>query len=185
MHNDKENGYYKNESYFAASTSSTGRNKSDCMKCHSPFNWDPASVHNTITNFKGITCAICHNIHDMGESINRTGKSYAWFNRDAFLDGTRWIRNYTVMANTTELCGNCHSNDNPRVFRAGPGWNKTTDTTPISPHGWPAKDIFMGSFKQSGLLKYECIDCHMYKNVTNGTGDPLSDTEKIMDIASK
>ena len=195
LHNDKDNGFYKNDSYFANQTgfvvSSTGllgpgRNNSDCMKCHSPFEWNPASNISNVSDFKGITCAVCHNIHDMGESINRTGKVYSWFNRDAIYDGSRYIRNYTAMANTTELCGNCHSNDNPRIYKAGPGWNGTDATNtsatvyPISSHGWPAKDLFIGSFKQkeSGL-NFECIDCHMYINKTNATGGIANDTEKI------
>jgi len=36
-------------------------------------------------DYKGITCGVCHNIHDMGDSINRSigNKSYSWYNRDA------------------------------------------------------------------------------------------------------
>jgi hypothetical protein len=115
----------------------------------------------------------------MGDWINKTGKVYGWYNRDAIqLSATEYQANYTV-ENITDLCGNCHSNDNARIYRSGPGWNKTTDTTPISPHGMPAKDIFVGSWKQSSVLKFECIDCHMYANKTDGTGTFLNDSDKI------
>lgn len=189
VHNDKDNGFYNNDSYFAnqtgfSSSGSPNRNNSDCMKCHSPFEWNPNTTISNVSDFKGITCSVCHNIHDMGEWINRTGKVYAWFNRDAFVttssSGSKtYIRNYSVMANTTELCGNCHSMDNPRIYNAGPGWNKTTDASPMSPHGRPSKDIFVGSWKQTSTLKFECIDCHMYINKTNSTGGLLNDSEKI------
>ncbi|MCX9086567.1 MAG: ammonia-forming cytochrome c nitrite reductase subunit c552 [Candidatus Methanoperedens sp.] len=181
--------FYKNDSYFANETgysSSSGapkRNNSECMKCHSPFEWNPKYIVGNVSDFRGITCAICHNVHDMGDSINESGLKYSWYNRDASYASGRYKANYTLMANTTELCGNCHSNDNPRIYRAGPGWNGTDATStsatvyPISPHGWPAKDLFLTSPKESGQ-GFECIDCHMYVNKTNATG-LASDTDKI------
>ncbi|MBZ0174571.1 MAG: ammonia-forming cytochrome c nitrite reductase subunit c552 [Candidatus Methanoperedens sp.] len=180
--------FYKNDSYFANQTgfSSSGapkRNNSECMKCHSPFEWNPSYIVRNVSDFRGITCAICHNVHDMGDSINESGLKYSWYNRDASYASGRYKANYTLMANTTELCGNCHSNDNPRIYRAGPGWNGTDATStsatvyPISPHGWPAKDLFLTSPKESGQ-GFECIDCHMYVNKTNATG-LASDTDKI------
>ena len=174
MHNDKENGFFKNETYFATST----RNNSSCSKCHSPTNWNPANESDVVApeDFKGITCAVCHDIHDMGDSINKSGLKYSWYNRDASYSSGRYSANYTLMANTTELCGNCHSN--VRLTREGPGWNGSSGN-PTSPHGWPAKDIFVGSWKQSSMLNFECIDCHMYINKTNATGYPLDDASKI------
>ncbi|MCE8424869.1 MAG: ammonia-forming cytochrome c nitrite reductase subunit c552 [Candidatus Methanoperedens sp.] len=171
LHNDKVNGQFYNNS--------TNYQNSSCSKCHSPFNWNPANQSDVVAaaDFKGITCAVCHNLHDMGDWITNNGKAYAWFNRDAFVSGTTYIRNYSVMANTTELCGNCHSNI--RIGREGPGWASSTSTTPISPHGFPAKDVFVGSWKQSSLLNFECIDCHMYINKTSGTGGILNDSGKI------
>lgn len=181
--------FYKNDSYFANQTgysSSSGapnRNNSECMKCHSPFEWNPSYIVRNVSDFRGITCGVCHNIHDMGDSINESGLKYSWYNRDASYSSGRYKANYTLMANTTELCGNCHSNDNPRIYRAGPGWNGTDATStsatvyPVSPHGWPAKDLFLTSPKQSGQ-DFECIDCHMYVNKTNATG-LVADTDKI------
>ena len=152
---------------------------SSCSKCHSPFNWDPLNESNIVAaaDYKGITCAVCHNIHDMGDSINNSvgNKSYSWYNKDAVVAATnettgaitRYKANYTMMANTTELCGNCHSNI--RVGRDAPGWTGTDATNgsknPIRPHGWPAKDIFVGSMKQSDpTLKFECIELpHVYQ----------------------
>lgn len=173
LHN-QSNGFYKNASYFANSTS---RTNSSCSKCHSPFNWDPKNESNIVAaaDFKGIVCAICHDIHDMGDWINNTGKVYGWYNRDAIYSSGRYKANYTVMPNTTELCGNCHSNI--RIGRDGPGW--TSPTSPIKPHGWPAKDIFVGSWKESSSMNFECIDCHMYRNKTNATGGMLNDSDKI------
>lgn len=190
LHNDKApTSFYKNASYFAnqtgfvlsgSGTLSPGRNNSDCMKCHSPFDWNPAKTIGNVSDFKGITCSVCHNIHDMGGWINRTGKVYAWFNRDAFLSGTTYIRNYSVMANTTELCGNCHSNANPRIQSAGPGYYTiTSNTSPLTSHGRPAKDIFANSWKQTGLLKFECIDCHWSTMTKDSNGSVLPDSQKV------
>ncbi len=176
--------------YFNYTTNTVNKRDNDCLKCHSPFDWSPqkaadATAVNLSSTFKGITCDVCHDIHDMGDSINKSeGRKYAWYNRDAtpsYSKGviTRYKANYSRMTDTIELCGNCHSNDNPRRYKLGPGWNKTTDSTPISPHGFPAKDIFVGSWKQSGILKFECIDCHMYINKTNATGGIANDSEKI------
>lgn len=188
-HNQKkEDSFYKNESYFANQTSYSGsgtpqRNNSECMKCHSPFEWNPSYIIRNVSDFRGVTCAVCHNVHDMGDSINESGLKYSWYNRDASYSSGRYKANYTLMANTTELCGNCHSNDNPRIYRAGYGWNGTDATStsatvyPISPHGRPTKDLFLTSPKQSGQ-DFECIDCHMYINKTNATG-LMSDTDKI------
>ena len=187
-HNDKVNGFYKNDSYFANQTGFSGtgspqRNNSDCMKCHSPFEWNPSYTIRNVSDFRGITCAICHNVHDMGDSINASGLKYSWYNRDASYTSGRYKANYTLMANTTQLCGNCHSNDNPRIYKAGFGWNGTDATStsatvyPISPHGRPTKDLFLTSPKESGQ-GFECIDCHMYINKTNATG-MASDTDKI------
>lgn len=186
-HNDKEvsvedrdyNGFYFNN------TSQTVQSQEkSCLKCHSPIDWDPAKESDTTKvalpdDFKGILCTVCHNKDDMVNWINTTGQVYAWYNRDAIrVSSSEYRANYTRMADTIELCGNCHSNDNPRRYKAGPGYNKTTDTTPISPHGFPAKDIFVGSWKESSMLNFECIDCHMYLNTEyrNGT---MNDTDKI------
>lgn len=175
LHNDKVNGeFYVNATEFEAST----RDNSSCSKCHSPFNWNPANESDVVAaeDYRGVTCAVCHNTHDMGASItNSGGKKYSWYNRDAVFSGTRYKANYTLMADTIELCGNCHANI--RSGRDAPGWS--TSTTPIRPHGFPAKDIFVGSWKESSTLNFECIDCHMYINKTNGTGGIVSDAEKV------
>lgn len=174
LHNNKEVGdFYINESNF----DTTGNNNSSCSKCHSPTNWNPANESDIVKaeDFKGITCAVCHDIHDMGDSINKSGLKYSWYNRDASYSSGRYSANYTLMANTTELCGNCHAST--RIGRSAPGWSDAT--TPIRTHGFPAKDIFVGSWKQSSMLKFECIDCHMYTKKNNATGYPLNDTSKI------
>ncbi len=183
LHNES-NGFFKNVSYFE--TKADRRNTS-CQKCHSPSNWNPLNESDIIeaADFKGVTCDVCHNIHDMGDSItNSGGKKYSWYNRDAVPvlntttgNITRYKANYTLMANTTELCGNCHAS--VRIGRDGPGWVSATSTTPIKTHGFPAKDIFVGSWKQSSMLNFECIDCHLYINKTNATGGIANDTEKI------
>ncbi|MDO8726756.1 MAG: ammonia-forming cytochrome c nitrite reductase subunit c552 [Candidatus Methanoperedens sp.] len=186
-----------NSSFYRSINGTTGvvtikSRANSCLKCHSPMDWNPATAESVTTqvqltsDFKGIVCAVCHNIHDMGDSItNSVGKKYSWYNRDAIpvyntagTSITRYKANYTLMANTTELCGNCHSNI--RYGRTGPGYSTTTSVTPLAPHGFPAKDVFAGSWKQSSSLNFECIDCHMYINKTNATGAILNDSEKTM-----
>lgn len=184
-HNDREISYNKssNSSFYFNATSGTVKSRQNsCLKCHSPFDWNPATDSNTTnvqlsSDFKGIVCNVCHNIHDMGDWINETGKVYGWYNRDAINNSGVYQANYTVMDNTTELCGNCHSNI--RIGNTGPGWASSASTTPIKPHGYPAKDVFVGSWKQTSDLNFECIDCHMYRNKTNATGSLLNDSEKI------
>lgn len=190
LHNDKVNGgFYENGTNDRERASS-------CSKCHSPVNWNPVNEGSLVgvDAFKGITCEVCHNVHDMGDWLKKTqaqygvAKSYAWYNRDAIVAATnastgvptRYKANYTMMANTTELCGNCHSNI--RTGNTGPGWVTPTSRNPtglISPHGWPAKDVFVGSWKETSKLGFECISCHMYVKKTNDTGGVLNDSEKI------
>jgi len=186
LHNDKVNG-----GFFENGTTDLER-ASSCSKCHSPVNWNPVNGSTLVgaDAFRGITCEICHNVHDMGDWLKKTkatfgvAKAYAWYNRDAIVAGTnstgvptRYKANYTMMENTTELCGNCHANI--REGRSEPGWASATATTPIRPHGFPAKDIFVGSWKQTSALNFECKDCHMYVKKTNATGAVLNDSEKI------
>ncbi len=188
-HDDKEtslNHSNPNSSFYRSINGTTGAvtiksRQNSCNKCHSPIDWNPATDSNTTnvllpSDFKGITCTVCHNIHDMGDWIKNTGKVYGWYNRDAINNSGVYQASYTVMDNTTELCGNCHAN--VRIGREGPGWNGTGGN-PTKPHGFPAKDVFVGSWKQSSLLNFECKDCHMYINKTNATGVMLNDTEKI------
>ncbi len=187
LHNDKING-----GFFENGTSPRER-ASSCSKCHSPVNWNPANETSIVgaNAFKGITCQVCHNIHDMGDWLKKTmamfgtPKAYAWYNRDAVVAATdsegvptRYRANYSMMANTTELCGNCHANI--REGRSAPGWASDTATTPIRPHGFPAKDIFEGSVKQT-TFDFECIDCHMAKKIT----DPTNLTEKVLPDSQK
>jgi formate-dependent nitrite reductase cytochrome c552 subunit len=106
-------------------------------------------------------------------------KPYAWYNRDAIVSGTRYTANYTMMESTTELCGNCHSNI--RIGNEGPGWASATASSPISPHGFPAKDLFVGSLKESStFFKFECTSCHFAKMTRdeNGTTLPISQMVK-------
>jgi hypothetical protein len=188
-HNDREIAINKsnpNSSFYFSRNGTTGTvtissRENSCNKCHSPIDWNPATDSNTtkvlLTNdFKGIVCTICHNKDDMVNWINTNGQVYGWYNRDAIkVSATVYQANYTKMTDTTELCGNCHSNI--RNGSTGPGWASATATTPIKPHGFPAKDMFMGSPKQTGQ-KFECISCHMYKNTTYGVGT-ISDSEKV------
>lgn len=192
-HNDKEVGVNKSRNYngfYWNSTSGAPNSRQvSCNKCHSPKDWNPAKDSDT-TNvpltsaFNGITCGVCHNLHDMGDWLTKTeaafgaAKPYAWYNKDAILSGTRYKANYTMMESTTELCGNCHSNI--RIGNEGPGWASATASNPISPHGFPAKDLFVGSVKEAGLLKFECTSCHFAKMTRdeNGTKLPVSQMVK-------
>ena len=140
-------------------------NSDSCVRCHSPM-----------ADTKGITCSICHNIHNMTEWLNDTRaefgveKSYGWYNASV-------VGKYTMVENTTVLCGNCHYNG--RSGRTAPGWSSSTSTTPISPH-YPSKDVFIGSPKDTGQygIQFECGTCHIYKNTTYGNGT-LNDSQKV------
>jgi hypothetical protein len=207
-HNDMEVGVNKNpnSSFYRSINGTTGivttaSRMNSCDKCHSPFNWNPltdfnsngtqntATVKLTPDNFKGIICVVCHNIHDMGDWLKKTNatfgesKAYAWYNRDAVVAATnattgavtRYKANYTMMPSTIELCGNCHSNI--RIGNEGPGWNGSGGN-PTGIHGFPAKDIFVGSFKQS-QMNFECIDCHMATMIRDSSGSLLPDSRKV------
>ncbi len=201
VHNDKEvglSGGYNH--FFGVLNTTTGVANSQpnsCLKCKSPMDWNPATPESDTTkkpltdNFKGITCMVCHNLHDMGDWLAKTkaqfgeAKAYGWYNKDAIVAATdaqgvptRYKANYTMMASTIELCGNCHSNI--RYGNTGPGWASATAANPISPHGFPAKDVFDGSWKETGLLKFECIDCHMATMVKDSNGNVLPDSQKVM-----
>ncbi len=187
-HNDVEVGVSKNpnSSYYRSINGTTGvvttkSRANSCNKCHSPFNWNPltdyysngtantATVPLTPDNFKGITCDVCHNLHDMGDWLAKTkaafgtAKYYAWYNRDALVAATnsttgavtRYKANYTMMPNTVELCGNCHSN--VRIGSEGPGWATATSTTPISATWFPGKGYFCWFMER---VKYYEIRVH-------------------------
>src|SRR5659263_161793 len=207
-HNDMEVGVNKNpnSSFYRSINGTTGvvttaSRMNSCDKCHSPFNWKPSTdfnsngTQNTATvkltpdNFKGIICAVCHNLHDMGDWLKKTNatfgeaKAYGWYNKDAVVAATnattgaitRYKANYTMMSNTTELCGNCHSNI--RIGNEGPGWNGSNGN-PTGIHGFPAKDMFVGSWKQTSL-NFECIDCHMATMIKDSNGSVLPDSQKV------
>ncbi|CAG0978603.1 hypothetical protein METP3_01937 [Methanosarcinales archaeon] len=176
LHNGKEVG-----SFAFNQTTGVGKSRQNsCNKCHSPMNWDPKKDSNTtdvqLTNesFKGITCGVCHNLHDMGAWLNKTNttfgveKPYALYEK--YLSGTRYKGKYTMVANTTELCGNCHAS--VRIGRSEPGWPSGA-SNPNSTHGFPAKDIFVGSWKQTGMLKFECTSCHFAKMTRDENGTKL------------
>lgn len=150
-------------------------NTSGCAKCHSPMNWNTNASRDNYTieteDYKGIKCVVCHNIHDMGNWINNTGNVYAKYNKYSSSTG-----NYTVVANTTELCGNCHSN---KPDSSTAGWNGSGPHNSVVPHNSEQKDIFVGSWKSTETLvakgrNYECSDCHIYINMSVS----LTDSQK-------
>ncbi len=182
--------------YFNNNTKQPQSRPVSCTKCHSPFNWDPlqdsATTNVQLTaDFKGVSCTVCHNIHDMGDWIAKTkekfgeAKYYAWYDKDGIVRSrnattgapTAYRPNYSIMKSTIELCGNCHSN--VRRGNEGPGWASATAANPIGPHGFPAKDLFVGSWKESGLLKFECKDCHMAAKIKDSNGSILPDSQKV------
>ncbi|NJD75558.1 MAG: ammonia-forming cytochrome c nitrite reductase subunit c552 [Candidatus Methanoperedens sp.] len=154
-------------------------NRSSCARCHSPINWNPLNSTEIIApeDYKGVTCAICHNIHDMGDWLKKTGKPYAWYNRDAYNRTTHFRANYTMMATTTELCTNCHQN---RPEYSVPGWGSRGPHGAVVPHVSTQKEMFNGSFKDSSM-KFECANCHMY----NKTTDPANTTEPVLPDSQK
>ncbi|MCZ7394647.1 MAG: ammonia-forming cytochrome c nitrite reductase subunit c552 [Candidatus Methanoperedens sp.] len=179
---------------FNATTGYGSPQPNTCLQCKSPQNWNPANKDNItkipLTDFHGVTCMVCHNIHDMGDWLKKTqakygvAKAYGFYNKTAIITATdakgvptRYQAAYTMMDNTTMLCGNCHTNI--RAGNTGPGWASATATTPTSPHGVPAADVFAGSWKQTGLLNFECIDCHMATMTTDSNGNVLPDSQKV------
>jgi formate-dependent nitrite reductase cytochrome c552 subunit len=192
-HNDKVvavGGAIGNHFYgtFNATTGAGSSMRANtCLQCHSPQNWNAANTDNVttipLTDFHGITCMVCHNLHDMGAWLNQTkakygvSKFYGWYNKTAIKSGTRYQAAYTMMDNTTQLCGNCHTNI--RAGSTGPGWASATAANPISQHGIPAADVFAGSWKQTSLLNFECIDCHWSTKTKDSNGNVLPDSQKV------
>lgn len=149
-------------------------NTSRCARCHSPTNWDPLNASASIApeDYNGVTCAICHNIHDMGDWLKKTGKPYAWYKRDAINRTSYYRANYTAETSTTGLCTNCHQN---RPEYAEPGWTGRGPHGAIVPHISAQKDMFNGSVKESEQ-NFECADCHMFIKKT----DPNNMTEQVL-----
>jgi len=202
-HNDKVVGLSGGANHFYGTLNNTtgvaNSQPNSCLKCKDPINWNPSIPDSETTklnltdSFKGITCSVCHNMHDMGDWLAKTkamfgvSKPYAWYNKDAIVAATdattglqsRYKANYSIMGSTIELCGNCHSNI--RYGNTGPGWASDTATTPISPHGFPAKDMFVGSWKESSILmKFECTDCHFAKMTRDANGTSLPADQRIV-----
>ncbi|MCX9083250.1 MAG: ammonia-forming cytochrome c nitrite reductase subunit c552 [Candidatus Methanoperedens sp.] len=180
--------------YYGIINETTGVNSTtmqqpNCNKCHDPLNWNPGNDYNSTTgelnpkellneNFKGVYCTVCHPLHDMGNWFNATfnlygqEKAYGLFTK--MLDGTRYRNGYTMVESTTELCGSCHAS--VRIGRSESGW-LIGASDPNRTHGFPANDLFNGSWKQTGTLKFECTSCH-YATMTryeNGTSMPQAE----------
>ncbi|MCL7413562.1 MAG: ammonia-forming cytochrome c nitrite reductase subunit c552 [ANME-2 cluster archaeon] len=161
--------------------------EASCNKCHDPINWDPDDDYITTEvpldeNFKGVACITCHNFHDMGNWLAMTqaafgeAKGYAWYNVDAVTTSHGYKAGYQMVESTTELCGNCHAS--VRIGRSEPGWSSDNATRPNRTHGFPALDLFVGSYKET-TMGFECIDCHMASMVENSTGSVLPDSQKV------
>src|SRR5665648_668397 len=153
-HNSKEVGMYgdSNEFYgtFNETTGVANSQRNYCNECHSPLDWDTSKDPDTevalTADFKGVSCAACHDIPGLDNWINTYGVSYASYNATKNT-GERsgepyYYAGYDVVESTNELCVKCHDD--------------------IS---------FIGSWKQTGLLKFECIDCHMVTSITNSTAN--------------
>ncbi len=197
------NGFYN--TFNTTTLSGNGNNNSGglgygrpntCLQCHGPKNWNPANLDNLtnipLTDFQGISCLVCHDLHDMGAWLNMTkakygvAKAYAWYNKTAIKTSHGYQAAYTMMDNTTQLCGNCHTNI--RAGNTGPGWvnasnntpayRKVGNQTPIGTHGIPAADVFAGSWKQTSLLNFECVDCHVATMTKDSNGNVLPDSQK-------
>jgi hypothetical protein len=190
LHNDKVNGHFAGP--FNNTTGIGTSKPNNCLVCHDPINYDPTLKYNytsvplTQGTFKGITCMVCHNLHDMGDWFNATfnlfGTEKAYGLYEKVLVGTRYKGTYRLVENTTELCGSCHSNDHPRLKAVGsysePGWPFNA-TSPNSPHGFPAAELFVGSWKQTSMLKFECTSCHYATMTTYENGTSMPQNERI------
>jgi formate-dependent nitrite reductase cytochrome c552 subunit len=188
LHNDENVGHFAQN----ITTGNYSLKPNNCLVCHDPMNYNPAEKYNytsvqlTKETFKGITCMVCHNLHDMGDWFNATfnlfGTEKAYGLYEKVLVGTRYKGTYKMVENTTELCGSCHSNDHPRLKAVGsyaePGWPSNA-SNPNSPHGFPAAELFVGSWKQKGMLKFECTSCHYSTMSKDVNGTNLSQDQRI------
>lgn len=193
-HNVKEvgvGGAYNH--YYGENETVGGVNKSrnpSCNKCHDPLNYDASDDAATENeplseNFKGVTCTVCHPLHDMRNFMDATNdtfgeeKAYGLFTKVAVASshGTSYKGTYTMVEDTTELCGSCHAS--VRIGRDGPGWVEGA-SDPTTTHGYPAADLFVGSWKQtSPLTEFECTSCHYATMTKDENDDSLPYDERI------
>jgi len=136
-----------------------------CSRCHSPQNWDPASMPapppNCITckfpqdpevrnaptmafveeaDWVGIPCATCHRVE--GDTIVTT--SNAWLNPIA--------KEYVPMATSNQLCGMCHTNSTGVSETGGRGVDHEIILGGSAHRNWAAT---IGDRRPD-----QCVDCH-------------------------
>jgi len=126
----------------------------------------------------------------MGDWLKKTqtvfgvAKAYAWYDRDSIVEatdavacqpGTSKLRN-DGKHNRTMWQLSCEHQRRQISTRVA----SATAATPISPHGFPAKDMFVGSLKQTAF-NFECISCHMATKIT----DPTNLTEMVLPDSQK
>ncbi len=119
-----------------------------CAKCKSPPNYNLSAGYGNRTSYsinasdwQGIQCRICHNLHNDTYSGNGTPPVYiAFYNATATLQTGNVT--YDTVPNATVLCENCH-----------------TGSSHDSKYGGFHKDT----------LKFDCADCHMNSTFGNAT----------------
>jgi hypothetical protein len=102
-----------NQSKHARSIEEPGTdNNMSCAKCKSPTNYnvstpDPKNTTIAASNWQGIQCRVCHNIHDRKMSRPIGGDPLAYYNATASSLAGSPV--YETVHNATELCEKCHT----------------------------------------------------------------------------
>ncbi len=102
-----------NLSKHARSYEGAGDNNAYCAKCKSPTQYSNSSNNKNMTinpsDWQGIQCRICHNLHNDTYSGNGTPPiNISFYNTTATLKAGSVV--YDQISNSTVLCQKCHSN---------------------------------------------------------------------------
>ena len=117
-----------------------------CLRCKSPMNFNSSLSRYKIaeSDWQGIQCRICHNLHNNTYSGNGTPPiGIAYYNMT--LSNSTGSPVYNTVANNTELCNKCHT-----------GYHTTS------------RDIYYSGFHKTSL-GFTCADCHMNSTINNGS----------------
>jgi hypothetical protein len=112
-----------------------------CLTCKSPTQFNPSiQIQVAKSDWQGIQCRVCHNLHNDTYSGNGTPPiSIAFYNGTSSYSLGR--PSYDKVVNDTELCEKCHQ-------------------------GYHNKINYTGSHKTS--LGFTCASCHMNSTINNG-----------------
>jgi hypothetical protein len=135
------------QSAHARSLHMSGDNNVGCAKCKSPTNYNasiPAKDQKNVTiaasDWQGIQCRVCHNMHNKSYSKPSGGDPLAYYNATA--SSLAGYSVYEQVHNATELCEKCH-----------------TGGSHDSKYGGTHKDT----------LGFDCASCHANSTFNNAT----------------